>query len=458
LADTPTPEGEAKPAPRTRPGASADGAATTLAKRALVTAAEGVSGRTYTLLAVIGVAFASIWLLVGWQFGPKVLVDRQQYRSYTGRVDARVVDRWLAVEFDPQFVRNSQLWRGEANASACAVVEYAGDWGAPLQRSFCGTRSTFTDGYPVAGLRTLADGVPFAWDRDERGFAVPELRLAPATVQWLRANAPDRFMHRRWPAATEFDWLRLDLDRPLDAAANGWTAPPPVLPLAFDPAHPADALPAAIVAARLDQPVFWPALVLGFGVGGYIWFKAMQFMPLLSGLAPWARWILSALPLLTLPWWLDGLPQVLGRVSPRTGELVRIAFADIGRTDRLVAAAPVDATLAAGERVVWRLPQSVYADTLGRFRFAPPATPYASKEAALAAITATIADQLRAYDDAQRAALFAHLMRNRHDDHKDGESVYLPAAKAALADPASGAETRRLAARFVNEYGLAVDD
>jgi len=277
-------------------------------------------------------------------------------------------------------------------------------------------------------------------------------------VQWLHANAPDKFMHRRWPAATEFDWLRQDLDRPLDAAINGWTAPPPVLPLAFDPAHPAAALPAAIVAARLDQPVFWPAMVLGFGVGGYVWFKAMQFMPLVSGLAPWARGLLSALPLLTLPWWLDGLPQALGRVSPRTGELVRSAFADIGRSDRLVAGTPAAATLAGGERVAWRLPDSVYADTLGRFRFAPPATPYATREAALAAISAAITEQVRAYDDAQRAELFGHLMRNRHDDFKDGESVYLPAAKAVLADPAAGAETRRLAGRFVNEYGLAVDD
>ena len=136
MADQPTPEGAAKPAPRSRPDPSADGAATALARRALVTAAEGVSGRTYTLLAVIGIAFASVWLMAGWQFGPKVIVDRQQYRGYTGRVDARVVDRWLAVEFDPQFVRNSQRWRGEANASACVVVEYAGEWRAPLRGSF----------------------------------------------------------------------------------------------------------------------------------------------------------------------------------------------------------------------------------------------------------------------------------------------------------------------------------
>jgi hypothetical protein len=302
----------------------------------------------------------------------------------------RIVESWIALEFDAKDVRNPEFWRASSNAASCEVVEYSGDWGAPLRRAFCGTRVPFRDSYPVAKLLPLTDGVPFAWARDKRGFVVPEIRVDPATVQWLKAHVPNKFMHQRWPANTALDWLRLELDLPVDAAIAGWTAPPPILPLSFDPARPAGALPTGIVQKRLDQGTSWPAMVVGFGIGLYVWFKGMALMPLISGMTPVGRWILSALPLLTLPWWMEGLPHALAYFSRDTAYLVREVFADIARADRLVAWEPEQATLANGERLVWRFDESVYADTIGRFKFAQPNPPSASEKAAAAAFTETI--------------------------------------------------------------------
>ena len=146
--------------------------------------------------------------------------------------------------------------------------------------------------------------------------------------------------------------------------------------MSFDPARPAEALPTGIVAKRMAAGPVWPAMLLGFGVGLYVWFKGMAFMPLLSGMASAGRWILSALPLLTLPWWMDGLPH------------------------------------------------------------------------ALAALTEMITVQVRALDDAKRAALFANLQRDKHTDLKKTGSVFLPASKEAADDPAASAATRRTASRL----------
>jgi hypothetical protein len=225
--------------------------------------------------------------------------------------------------------------------------------------------------------------------------------------------------------------------------------PPPLLPLAFDPARPDEALPAAIVARRQQQSPNWVVVVLGFGVGLAVWFRTFAMLPLLSGLAPWARRILAALPLLTLPWWMDAFPAAIGHFSRDAGDVVAGMFADVAPTDRLVATTPGEATLVDGERIVWRLPDSVYAGTFGAFRYAPPAQPYATSEAAFAAIAATIATQARALDDGRRAELFARLSAQRRSDLTAVDPAFVPAAKEAAADPAAGEATRAAARRFL---------
>jgi|SRR5450631_83952 hypothetical protein len=184
MAESEKPEGETKPPkrPRTPSSKQSDSIPEAVAKRAVVEVARGASSRILTLLAVGLLAFASIFLMVAWQFGPLVWVEAQQYKKFTGQVDGRIVESWLALEFDAKDVRNPEFWRASTNAARCVVAEYGGDWGAPLRRALCGTRFPFNDSFLLADLRDISQGVPCAWARDKRGFVVPEIRVDPMTV------------------------------------------------------------------------------------------------------------------------------------------------------------------------------------------------------------------------------------------------------------------------------------
>jgi len=219
--------------------------------------------------------------------------------------------------------------------------------------------------------------------------------------------------------------------------------------VSLDPAHPAEALPTGIVAKRIAQRPNPVAMLMGFGIGLAVWFKATLFIPLLQNLATWARWLLSALPLLTLPWWMDAFPQALSHFSRDVGSIVADMFADVDKTDRLVASDPSQAMLATGDRLVWRLSDSVYADTFGRFMFVPPKRPPASERAALAALTDTLTAQVSSLDDAERAQLFGNLGRDMEMELKEVGEVFKPAATEVEADPAASTATRRAAKHFL---------
>jgi hypothetical protein len=411
----------------------------------------GASARVYTLFAVVLLAFAGLMLMIAWQFGPLVLLQAHEYRKLTGHVDARIVESWLALEFDGYGMNAPSNWRHATHAAPCVVVQYDGDWGAPLRRAFCGTRIEFSQYDGLAELNGISQDVPFAWARDEHGLVVPEIRLDPRTLEWLGSHARATHFHPLWPANTLLDELRLELDRPVAAAVNGWAAQPPVMRLTFDPARPAEALPAGIVAKRLAQQPNWAVMAMGFVVGGAVWFKAMAMMPLLSGLAPWGRWMLSLLLLSTLPWWMDTFPAAISHFSRQAGSILADMFADIAPTDRLVATDPAQATLATGERLVWRLGDSVYADTFGTFRFVPPALPLVG-DVAFDTLTRSIAEQTRALDDTKRAALFARLERDKQNDLTGTHDVFLLAAKETAIDPMASATTRAAAERFLRPY------
>ena len=136
---------------------------------------------------------------------------------------------------------------------------------------------------------------------------------------------------------------------------------------------------------------------------------------------------MSALPLLTLPWWLDVFPQAMGHFSRNLGSVIADMVSDVNRTDRLIASEPMQATLATGERLVWRLQDSVYADTFGRFQFAQPIPRPVSIKAAMAVLTGKVTTQVRALDDAERAELFAKLAHAKEMGLKEMDQVFKPA-------------------------------
>ena len=86
---------------------------------------------------------------------------------------------------------------------------------------------------------------------------------------------------------------------------------------------------------------------------------------------------------------------------------------DINRTTRLIASSPDDATLADGERVVWRLDKGAYADTFGRIQFVAPDPLPPTPEAALVALRAQAAAGVGRLEAGEQAALFTRLQEQK---------------------------------------------
>lgn len=395
--------------------------------------------------------FGGVFLAVAWQVGAEPLVDHYRYAPFNARTPGRIVESWAALEFDPQRLPADALyWQPYAKIANCAVVEYAGDWGAPLRRAYCGNRFEFRDDFRLDDWRTLAPDVPFSYPRDASGIEVEEIRMSRGAFDWLAAHPPhDTFLLSKPPPTTALGALQAQMDRPRSVAVVSWTTPASPIPLAYDPGHPESAMPAQIVDARRDG--FWFAglvfAVLFLVPGVAIWRFGIGL--LFFGQPAAILWLLTALPLLALPWWGEVLPRIVARASGDWADVAADLLDDLSRTTRLIASAPQDATLADGERITWRAEAGYYADTFGRLRFKLPDPPARDAAAAQAALRQQAAAQVATFDAPARTALFETLRRQYDADARDVQDVFVTAAEETVRDAATSAEARRAAKDFL---------
>jgi hypothetical protein len=407
-------------------------------------------GPIIRLIAVVYLGASIVFLTVAWQNGPQRTLDAMRYASYTASAQGRIVESWLALDFDPASLGAGSHWRGAAKASPCAVVEYQGDWNAPLRRAFCGNRLDFSESYTLHDLHEMAPKIPFAWSLDDRGFVVPEIRLSTASREWLATHEPNAPMPSDPPPANALDALRLWLDRPIDDAIAGWTAPEPPFPLALDPQHPAEAMPKQWVDAKLHAPSGWWVFAIIAPLGLLLWFRGMSV--LLSGVPRAAALFATIVPLLAIPWWGDRIPLALRHLDSDFAGVVAEMLGDLDITGRLVASDPNDATLVGGDALVWRVGEGAYADTLGRIHFARPQTPPESADAAFAALVDTVTLQTRAMSSTERIALFDRLRADKLADLRNAGALFVPAAIEALPDAQAEPNVQRAARGFLTEW------
>jgi len=382
----------------------------------------------------------AVLLTVAWLHGPQAWYETAQLHAYTARSDGTIAESWIALDFDPADIGDSLYWQHAARARPCMVVNAVGDWGPPVQRAFCGDLFSFNE-EGAAKLDGLAVGVPFAWRRDAHGLAVPELRLSDRARDWFAAKAADPSGLPSFdPPRTAFAALRLRMDRSmLDLAIAGWLRPAPTIPLALDPAHPDDVLPAGFVdTGSAANP--WVALIAAVA-GLWCWWRGMAV--LLGGLPRVPRWFATLTPLLLLPWWGGHVPDMVARISPGLAPIAAEVLDDLTRGTSLRTSTPTQALLADGARFTFTVEQGEYARTLGWTMPPPPARAPADADAALEAIATGVAERVRAFDDAATAALFARLGGDAQTERRSVGIVFLPAAREAMldavADPAVAA-------------------
>jgi hypothetical protein len=396
--------------------------------------------------------FGGIFLAGAWAVGPKPLLDARQYAPFTAQAEGRIVESWNALEFDPAVLPKDKLyWQPWSKVTPCAIVEYAGDWGAPLQRGFCGNRFDFREDFRFDDWHTLMPGVPFSFARDANGFAVQELRLGKTALDWLSRHPPhDTFMLPKPPPATALGELKHQFDAPLEVALSSWTTPVRTIPLAYDPRHPENAVPAKIVAdacVGIGSIVFGTILALLFALPGVFVFRIG--IGLLTGQSGPTQWLLALLPLLALPWWGDFLPRLIAHANKQWAGVASDMLDDLSRVTRFTASPPGEALLRDGERIVWKAGEGEYADTFGRLHFTPPNPAPKSGDEALAALRAQVAEQVKTFDSAPRVELFQRLRRQYEAGLQDVQKLFTTAAEDTLRDAQADAAAHKAARSFL---------
>ena len=407
-------------------------------------------GWAVRLYAALFLGAAAVFLTVGWKSGPQRILDAREFGTFTATAQGRIVESWLAIEFDPARVGPAGRWRASAQATPCAVVEYEGDWGAPLRRAFCGKRLQFNESYHLHDVGEMATDVPFDWPREATGFALPEVRLAPAPLKWLASTPPPEIDRGPHTPPTMLAVLERELDRPDDVAIESRATPPRAFPLALDPAKPAGAMPKGHVDGRREAGSVWIVSLMPLAAGVLLWFFGMAIF--LPAMHPAARLFFTVLPLLALPWWGDALPRNLARIHPDVAEVVRDMLDTVERVERIVASEPDEATLAGGEALRFRVGGGAYAETLGRLRFAKPERNARNGDEALAALVAEVTPQVRALPATEREALFARLRQDKAAGRTGAGLFFLAAAREAVLDERNPLEVRRSAGDFLSDW------
>ncbi|HSE12832.1 MAG TPA: hypothetical protein VLB69_09365 [Rudaea sp.] len=405
------------------------------------------------LIAGFFLLFGGVFLAIAWSTGPQPLIDSFQYAPFTAQASGRIVESWAAIEFDPNDVPQGKLyWQPVSKVSPCVVVEYTGDWGAPLRRAFCGNRFQFREDFRLDDWNTMAPGVPFAFPRDASGFSVEEIRISKTTLDWISTHPPrSTFMLSKPPPTTALGALKEQFDRPLDVALASWSTPFPTFPLAYDPKHPDQAMPAKLVDER-RRGFWWGSLIFTVILavpGVLVWRIGLGF---LTGQSGAILWLLTLAPMLALPWWSDVLPGIVRRANSNWAEIVSDMLDDINRVTRFSASTSDQAVLAHGERLVWHVESGAYGDTFGKIRFTLPQPPPASEAAALEALRAQASTQVLALDADRQKALFERLRQQYEADAQDVQRLFWKAAEDVLRD-AHGDRGAHLAARRFLIFG-----
>lgn len=427
------------------------GAGAGLRMMVLQTAGQFAAAPLIGLMAGFFLLFGGVFLAVAWTAGPQPLIDSFHYAPYTAQVTGRIVDSWVAIDFDPSVLRKGRTnWQPYSKISPCVVVEYSGDWGAALRRAFCGNRFQFREDFRLDDWYAMAPGVPFAFLRDNAtGFAVEEIRISKTGLDWLGANPPeDTFMMSKPPPTTALAALKEQFDHPVDVATASWATPFPTFALAYDPKFPDQAMPTKLVEERRK----------GFWIGGFV-FTLLLAIPgilvwrigihVLTGQRGIILWLLTLAPLLALPWWSDVLPQIVRHANKDWADVVTDMLDDINRVTRFTSNAPADAMLADGERIIWHIESGAYADTFGRIRFKLPQPAPASTKDAMDALRTQASAQVLKMDPDEQTALFVKLRRQNDAGLDKVQGIFWNAAEDVLRDGDSSHAAHKAARNFL---------
>lgn len=404
-----------------------------------------VVGRLRVLHALVPLTFGGILLAGAWDWGSTAWSQRDDLATLTGRGEARVEASWWRIDFDPGILGDDGTnWRDLSRRTLCSRFRFEpGSDGGPVSVA-CRTFRGLQHGSSL--LHASTPELPVLW-LDAAGRPRVDLRFTRRAAEWLAAHPAlwwpllpqDEGMRRSHREGSELDALLLEADSPVELlllAGRGAAAAP--VAMAFDPARPVRAMPAAALAAAergFAELLFLPFLALG---GALLW--GMGCWMFTWGAPPWLRAAVIAGTLLLVPWWSGHLHRVLGFFWEPAGGLFEFLGPEMVGVPSAVVVGDAAADWIAGEPIARPHPltfaTSHYADVLAVVADdLPQAAAGASADEVLAGAVAAATARVVALPDDRLAELVAALHDHGRLDAHDADVLFLEAMHRLSLDP-----------------------
>jgi len=105
----------------TAPAVGDEARVRTFRGRLALLAGGAVLGTLSRLYGTFWIGIAAVLLVLSWQSAPERLIDAHRFASFTARADGRILESWLALEWDPSDMADHLRWHAYAKAAACAM-------------------------------------------------------------------------------------------------------------------------------------------------------------------------------------------------------------------------------------------------------------------------------------------------------------------------------------------------
>lgn len=331
-------------------------------------------------------ALAAALLIGAWNAAPSRRSAVRDLDTLTARGKGEIEDFWWRIDFEGRHLGDSGTnWPGLTRPEMCVRLRYRGSEEGIHRAVYCRRWQELYGLYLIRSTAEAAPGVRPSW-LGKDGLPSLELHLSPRAHRWLADRPPVAWVAESWQldrvereAESALDVLEIALDTPLEHLAREWSSgeqPSSSIPIAYDPADPARALPVSLLKeVRRDLSETGPFAIAVLVVAGIFWTAAWVFLA--GGLGRRRRLVVgvlvSAVTLAVLPWWGSRAGDVLSKVWDPAGRLVVFLSSEL-------MPGPPTVELCSPEyrgepddiRRVWSLETSHFADQLARLDLRPP--------------------------------------------------------------------------------------
>lgn len=287
-------------------------------------------------------AFGLLLLLAGWRAGPPQWRAARELAALTATLPGEVEELWWRLDFDPRPLGDGGAathdrptsdaganWLALTAPELCARLRFPRPTGTTAQRAvFCRCWSELRNvdlllapelALGVQAIRAASDGSP-ALDIRLSERALGWLAAHPPAVFWVHPDVAFDVVPKMRSELELLTWVVADAERNF---AGSSSAGPAAIDVAYDPADPRRAAPAALRNdPLLRSPLDRAFPLLAGGAGLVAWCAGWVFLLGARGRRLALALVIGLAGGLTVPIWGERAAHFLGETAPPVGSFV----------------------------------------------------------------------------------------------------------------------------------------